>query len=87
MSEDRATTFTTEDGDLWGVFVYGHVPPADAFKLIDAELLDDDVTVDRVCQRWMFKNIPEYGEDFPWELVPEGKSPGKKAVAVTGYFP
>lgn len=46
MSE-RATTFTNEDGDLWGVFVYGHVPPTEAFKAIDAELLDD-ITVGHV---------------------------------------
>ena len=87
MNRDNLTVFHTEDGDLWGVFVYGHVAPASVLDKINRKLDRDElggqISLKAVENRWMRQNPEEYGEDHPWELCKGGDG----AVAVTGYFP
>lgn len=79
--------FTTEDGDLFSAFVYGHVDPsslalADIKSALDDKGLDEYYTEGmNVYQFWMRENIDEHGEEYPWEQC-SGEEDG--AVAVTG---
>lgn len=89
MTEQAAVVFHNDDGELWGVFVYGHHDIREVLPVVTAKLggMDggfDDVTIE---QRWMIENPEEFGDDCPWELIGKGKTPGAKAVAITGFFP
>ena len=86
---DKVTIFTEEEGELWGVFVYGHVEPSSILEDVNAKLREfdvDPVPLSKIKRRFMAKNVEEYGDEFPWELLRDGAT-GNGATAITGYFP
>jgi hypothetical protein len=86
MGSEKVEIFTTDDGDLWGVFVRGHVDIRSVSQAIIDEIDPSHGEVS-IQWRWMFKNPVEHGDECPWELIPYGHEPRGKAVAVTGFFP
>jgi hypothetical protein len=82
----KIEAMTTEDGDPWGVFAYGHDIPIKDFTLaninaaldeFDIEPLDEMPKVNRL---WM-RQEPEGDSDFPWFWCEEADA---GAIAVTG---
>jgi hypothetical protein len=78
---------TTEDGDPWGVYVYGHIDPALLTLDLINEALDEigHAPRDRAepDHLWMHAEEDEAGvmSDYPWHFCPAGT---EGAIAVTG---
>ncbi|MBR2268283.1 hypothetical protein [Sphingobium sp.] len=78
---------TTEDGDPWGVYAYGHIDPA----LLTLDLINEALDyigldpIDRAEPQhlWMHAEEDEDGgmPDYPWHFCPAG---AEGAIAVTG---
>ena len=82
-----ASWWTTEDGDPWGVYVYGHIDPALLTLDLINEALDEigHAPRDRAEPEhlWMHAEEDEAGvmSDYPWHFCPAGT---EGAIAVTG---
>ena len=86
MTLPKMECLTTEDGDPWGVYVYGHDVEVASITLADINTALDYVEIDpldampQVERLWM-RQEPSADSDYPWFWC----SPGDEgAVAVTG---
>lgn len=83
----RIEALSTEDGDGWGVYAYGHIDPSLLTLDLINEALDDAgiKPIDHAQPEhlWMYAEEDEDGEmgDYPWQFCPEGT---EGAIAVTG---
>ncbi|WP_010545231.1 hypothetical protein [Sphingomonas elodea] len=77
----------TEDGDVWGVYAYGHIDPSTLTLELINEALDyagfEPLDHAEPQHLWMYAEEDEDGiiGDFPWRFCPEGT---ERAIAVTG---
>lgn len=87
MKKLHVEALTTEDGDPWGVYVYGHIDPALLTLDLINEALDEigHAPRDRAEPEhlWMHAEEDEAGvmSDYPWHFCPAGT---EGAIAVTG---
>lgn len=87
MKKLHVEALTTEDGDPWGVYAYGHIDPALLTLDLINEALDDIgcEPIDRAEPEhlWMHAEEDEEGgmPDYPWQFCP---AETEGAIAVTG---
>lgn len=87
MKKLHVEALTTEDGDPWGVYVYGHIDPALLTLDLINEALDyigcDPLDRSEPEHLWMHAEEDEDGgmSDYPWHFCAAGT---EGAIAVTG---